>query len=103
MKKAIIVISYILLGIAMSFGVMSASWAHYKWGSSSLTEETKKVNVDVFNLPDNIDPKPNREYYKKVTITTSIKAGNFPFLIKEVKADTLMSDNEAAIFSDEKQ
>lgn len=103
MKKAIVIVSYVLLGAVLVFGVLTANWAHYKFGSSSLEEETKKVEVDVFDLPDDITPKPNRDYYKKVVVTTSIKAGTFPFLIKEIQTDTVMSDNTAAIFSDEKQ
>ena len=103
MKKAIIISSYILFGAALTFGVMAASWSHYKLGSSELSEEAKKVEVDVYDLPESVDVRPNRVYYKKVTVTTSIQAGTFPFLIKEVKGDTLMSDNGVAqIFSDEK-
>jgi hypothetical protein len=104
MKKGIIIFAYILFGALLTAGMFSASWMHYKYGSSELKSEIKKVEIDVFELPDYVEAQPNRIYFKKVNVTTSIKAGDFPQVITEIVADTIMSkDGEVQIFSDEKQ
>jgi len=104
MKKGIIIFSYFLLVVLLTGAVYSASWVHYKYGKSTLTSEIKKVEVDIYHLPKKIKPQPNRVYYKKVKVTTSIRAGNFPRVITELETDTIKSsDGESQIFSDEKE
>jgi|TARA_R110000851_G_scaffold145114_4_gene284443 hypothetical protein len=104
MKKGIIISTYILLGAFLTAGIFSASWMHYRFGNSEFSSEIKRVEVDVFELPDYVEAQPNRVYFKKVNITTSIKAGSFPKVIIETVADTVMSkDGVVQIFSDEKQ